>query len=884
MSDYVQLVGTDTPDAIGSCCLVSDDRRILFNCPEGTQRHFSEARLRVSKTSQFLFTRITVDTMMGLPGFLFTINDCGIKACSFGGPIVELERFVRNTWRSFYGYRNMTAEIVNYQNLQTSPVADHKDSTGRSVSLSQEPRLIFRGGRVPNESKNPSNGDASPKVHEGDACGGNGDESTENPLGSSHELWYRHRGTPLFKVSNMNCDIFAFYVGTTSKEHDGAKPSTIVSYLIVERFKPIFLVAKAKELGVRPGPKFAKLKAGEDVWSDEVPPKLVKAVDVTCSPERLLVSLVLDGDDVHDVSTAIDYAIPALLGSIQAGTNHQVQFVLQNVFHLAKQTTVSSDAYCNTVSNSLWWRSRLCGAVWGPSIRFSDDSLVRHVLYHEAAAHVTAFPTAMVHRVHLAALAPRYFPMLTKAPQESSDDVNDDAPFGGWGYQARYLLLSGPSVASPPTQKRQTEASTTTPEITRYPTWSSAMSMLSEPFRAKYLPQLCVDPVDPSTIDKNCADGAVTFLGTGSSVPSKYRNVSGILVSLPRIPTSNLITQDEATEARNTRMMLDCGEGTLGQLRSIYCLGPHRSSSVEASEAFLSCLASIEVIFISHSHADHNLGLLSVIQRVFAARKQVRGSFAALTIIAPQDFMEYVFSVELLDLHALQQSGELHIDTFTSRGPMLASCPWQRKVRSLEPSDSGAGGEAFVAQAAHALAAWCTRRGFVADIFPVDHPAHAHGIAFRSKIDATFSLLYSGDCRPTPRLIQRGLAFGPLKLLIHEATFDDSLEEEAKAKSHSTTGEAIAVAAACGAKHLILTHFSQRYPKLPPPSASASIAANSTDAVEQQRATVMFSFDYMTIPLDAESLRILPTLTETFLALLAEYDSWDSGTSKRMRE
>ena len=42
----------------------------------------------------------------------------------------------------------------------------------------------------------------------------------------------------------------------------------------------------------------------------------------------------------------------------------------------------------------------------------------------------------------------------------------------------------------------------------------------------------------------------VTFLGTGSSVPSKYRNVTGILVE----------TQPDSF------IIMDCGEGTLGQL------------------------------------------------------------------------------------------------------------------------------------------------------------------------------------------------------------------------------------------------------------------------------------------------------------------------------
>lgn len=50
-------------------------------------------------------------------------------------------------------------------------------------------------------------------------------------------------------------------------------------------------------------------------------------------------------------------------------------------------------------------------------------------------------------------------------------------------------------------------------------------------------------------------------------------------------------------------------------------------------------------------------------------------------------------------------------------------------------------------------------------------------------------------------------------VLIHEATFDDSLVKEAIRRRHSTTGDAIRIGKRMNAKHLILTHFSQRYPK-----------------------------------------------------------------------
>lgn len=52
-------------------------------------------------------------------------------------------------------------------------------------------------------------------------------------------------------------------------------------------------------------------------------------------------------------------------------------------------------------------------------------------------------------------------------------------------------------------------------------------------------------------------------------------------------------------------------------------------------------------------------------------------------------------------------------------------------------------------------------------------------------------------------------------MLIHEATMEDELSAEAVTKMHSTTSQAIQVGKDMGAKNIILTHFSQRYAKLP---------------------------------------------------------------------
>lgn len=72
-------------------------------------------------------------------------------------------------------------------------------------------------------------------------------------------------------------------------------------------------------------------------------------------------------------------------------------------------------------------------------------------------------------------------------------------------------------------------------------------------------------------------------LGTGSSAPGKYRNVSSTLLQL---------------SSRN--ILLDCGEGTGGQLLRVF--GPLLQEE----------LRKIKLIFISHLHADHHLGIFTI--------------------------------------------------------------------------------------------------------------------------------------------------------------------------------------------------------------------------------------------------------------------------------
>ena len=82
----------------------------------------------------------------------------------------------------------------------------------------------------------------------------------------------------------------------------------------------------------------------------------------------------------------------------------------------------------------------------------------------------------------------------------------------------------------------------------------------------------------------------VTALGTGSAIPSKYRNVSGTLLHLPE----------------GGFVLMDAGEGTWGQLA--------RRFGTEGEESVSSVLRGIKLIFNSHIHQDHHAGLATVLR------------------------------------------------------------------------------------------------------------------------------------------------------------------------------------------------------------------------------------------------------------------------------
>ena len=308
------------------------------------------------------------------------------------------------------------------------------------------------------------------------------------------------------------------------------------------------------------------------------------------------------------------------------------------------------------------------------------------------------------------------------------------------------------------------------------------------------------------------ADTEIIALGTGSAAPSKYRNVSGTLVRVPDVGS----------------YLLDCGENTLGQLGRLY-------SEPELAEV----LRDLKMIWISHMHADHHLGLVSVIKAWYEATYgksdgnedtpaasssplNFDPAFEAkqgqrLILASEPSMMNWLNEYASVEKYGRQRLVSLEANALHSKRDWKTYMKWNGMVLDFERPDR------------QTQTAITKMTGFSKiEVAKVPHCSGSHAVSLT--FPSGFKLSYSGDCRPSKQFVEIGK---DSTVLIHEATFEGDKIGHAIAKKHSTIPEAIGVGLAMRARRLVLTHFSSRYPEPlnfdlssynPPPLEEASAA------------------------------------------------------------
>jgi ribonuclease Z len=269
-------------------------------------------------------------------------------------------------------------------------------------------------------------------------------------------------------------------------------------------------------------------------------------------------------------------------------------------------------------------------------------------------------------------------------------------------------------------------------------------------------------------------DLAVTFLGTGGSVPSARRSTASVLVA-----------------RGGERLLFDCGEGTQRQMQRSLGL-------VQADE-----------IYLTHFHADHILGLPGLLKTYDLTDRQV-----PLKVYGPPGLRELFrvfgplvgrlgFEIELVEVLAgetiLHDGYEVRAfeAAHRARANGYALVEAERPGRFDPDAAAAAGvseGPAFAA---------LQRGEEVEGAAGTVSPEQVMGPSRPGR-----TLVVTGDTAPSPATVS---AAADADLLIHDGSFAEEEVQRAAETGHSTVGQAAAVAAEAHVKLLAIVHISSRY-------------------------------------------------------------------------
>ncbi|ONK80061.1 uncharacterized protein A4U43_C01F13400 [Asparagus officinalis] len=786
---YVQILGTgmDTQDTSPSVLLFFDKQRFIFNAGEGLQRFCTEHKIKLSKIDHMFFTRVCSETAGGLPGLLLTLAGIGEEGMSvkIWGPS-DLTYLI-NAMKSFIPH----AAMVHAQSFGES-----QSSAGPAVSFSDPGRATDRIVLIDDEV-------------------------------------VRLSAIPLRPAQSR---------GSTLKPGDIA----VIYACELPEIKGKFDPDKAASLGLRPGPKYRELQLGNSVMSDHL--------DIMVHPSDVLgpslpgpIVLIVDcPTSDHMVEL---FSLQPLECYYVESSHHPGEGMrrVNCIIHLSPASVTRNADYQT-------WMKKFGGV---QHIMAGHEMKNMEIPVLKASARISS---------RLNYLCPQFFPAPGFwSPKNNSffpqpnGYCEDSSPALANRISAENLLkfhlrplsqlgLDHSAIPSMINHKEIVdELLTEIPEIVDVsehvsqfwaaeskdvmPKKAENIIMVEEPWmneascstKANFELVRCkestclVDGIEKSGVTQNfdippCLenitreDMEIVLLGTGSSQPSKYRNVSSIFV--------NLFSKGS--------LLLDCGEGTLGQLK--------RRFGVEGAD---NAVKGLRCIWISHIHADHHTGLA----RILALRSQLLKDVPhePLLVIGPRSLKRFLDAyARLEDLDALfldcRHTTEASLDSFFSSSNSEHD-KYQSQETTLFAQDSRMesfwkrpGSPVDIAMAEPLL---IRLKSILRDAglealysVPVIHCPQAFGVVLKAaerinsvrKTIPGWKLVYSGDTRPCQSLID---ASADATVLIHEATFEDSMEEEAIAKNHSTTKEAIGVGSSARAYRIVLTHFSQRYPKVP---------------------------------------------------------------------
>ncbi|CAA7269249.1 unnamed protein product [Cyclocybe aegerita] len=586
-------------------------------------------------------------------------------------------------------------------------------------------------------------------------------------------------------------------------------PPTLSYFVVGPRYRGKFDVEKARELGIV-GPDRGKLTRGESITirvkagvSDELVERVVRPEEVMGESTPPSAFLILDIPTIDLIPSLINsFKTTELYHSVwsedPAAWKPSSDRLLRTIFHQCGKGVLEDERYKTFM-------------------RGFGSEVYHMVASREHCPDPVTFTSAAYNQLRLSRLDEKMFP----TPQYSLTGKKDLSTIPGLptriqpmtpNLQHRYHPLSPPAMG-----QTALEADRFHPPATGARPIEFSENMQRAVTAAKENVERRLKKIEEGDVLKEVPgkDVSIVTLGTGGSLPSKYRNVLSTFIRIPGWGN----------------VLLDVGEGTWGQLTRNYGLDGTPYTAWDA-------IRDLKCIFVSHIHGDHHIGLAHLL-----AKRRLLDPAPAHPLYLVSIRNVHIYLREMSDVHDLgltdpfnpSSNGVIPILSETlhyrSVGKYLTTGMWQ--VGGDEPwldfQTSVQNGQEM-----------CRSLGLewfkTAD---VHHRARCFGMSFKHQDG--WGITFSGDTMPTENLVRIG---ADTTVLIHESTMADFDAEMAIKKGHSTMGQAIEIGKRMNAKNILLTHFSARYPKLPP-SLSNQVAREGPDA----KNLIVFGFDHLNLTL-----------------------------------
>jgi len=558
---------------------VPNGKSYLINCPEGSQRLFQEVKEKIPKIQCILFTKLSSDHVGGLPGLLLTKADSGSADTNTN----------INT--------NVSSDLsTTSPSLSTKFFTSQVDLVGPTglTALMNASRSFVRR---PNFSVKVFEGTSNFVYKFAERDGGGGQQGLAAPSSVPSTTTTKksmHTSTePLVDIESVSAIICNSSgssptakrqkLDITNSTSTSTHPEIEISYVFKSsKISGKFDINKAKALNIPRGPVYGQLKAGKDVTLDDGRTILSSSV---CEPasDGVLILVV----SCSSSTTLAELRAKTEILSIQNNPN------LHLIVHLTPAEIYSSAQYQEFTS--------------------LFPSCAQQIVANESGGDGVPFRTPFLNAFKLSLLDDKLFIVPKKgqlATSKSKSNINSTSAGLLTEYKLIPLIKQGYVEAS--NELKTLEAA----DLKKIVDEAKLNGAISEEFGSSNSSSTTTTTTATTTTTTTTTTNTTTttsneeilFLGTGSSIPCIHRNVSGIYITM----------------RNNNSLFLDCGEGSLGQL-----------ARATDNNAIDDRILSLSMIYISHPHADHHLGLLQVL----AKKKRLGGSSKPIVIIAPHQVL-----------------------------------------------------------------------------------------------------------------------------------------------------------------------------------------------------------------------------------------------------